>query len=268
MKIFLKKRVSLLLTIALVLISAGGTWGVTYLSIRPETLAAVQTGTAEAQRDLFDDAVKDAMTVEAEEILPLVSLEKGAPYAVYDEDGRVLLLTFHKYPDSYPQGAEVSLSWGDVWTFTPGELADWYEENKKGVTDWDMRLRQLIGLTPDNTSTHFTAMWVSPGDVERPAYVQKTGDVVMTDSLAEDVDEDFKEWFDGNIIWSYFDSAYPWTRLGYTYDWADNGKEYGLSEFLVKKGCGVKVAYTVTAAELIAMLENGSWLPEETQGAA
>ncbi|MBR4798868.1 MAG: hypothetical protein IK047_01255, partial [Clostridia bacterium] len=54
---------------------------------------------------------------------------------------------------------------------------------------------------------------------------------------------------DGNIIWSYFDSAFPWTRLGYTYDWADNGTEYGLSEFLVFSGAKAKVEYTYSVDE-------------------
>ena len=47
------------------------------------------------------------MIIDKDEILPVVSLEEGQPYAVYDQDGRILLYTFHKYPDSYPDGADV-----------------------------------------------------------------------------------------------------------------------------------------------------------------
>lgn len=202
------------------------------------------------------------MAVEDGEIQPLVSLSEGEPYAVYDDSGRVLLLTFHKYPDSYPDGADVSIEWGEVWTFTGGELAQWYGKNSSGVTDWPLRLRQLIGLASDNSASHFTAMWVNPEDVTRPANVQDIGSITMTDALSENTDEAFKQWFDSNIIWSYFDSAYPWTRLGYTYDWAQGAKEYGLSEFLVADGSEVEVAYTVTTDEMVAMLGNGSWLPE------
>lgn len=264
MQKFLKAKVSLVLTIVLVLTAVGGTWGITYSVTRLETAPAVSDG-GSAQKtieELYAEAVKDAITVEKEEILPVVSLDKDSPYGLYDEQGRVLLLTFHKYPDSYPDGADVKIEWGEVWTFTGGELADWYKESKDGVTDWPARLRQLIGLTPDNTSSHFTAMWVKPEDVKRPAYVQDIGNVTMTSSLAESTDEAFKEWFDSNIVWSYFDSTYPWTRLGYTYDWADNGKEYGLSEFLVASGSEVEVAYTVTTEEMLSMLADGSWLPD------
>ena len=45
---------------------------------------------------LFDEAVKDAMIIDADEVLPVASLAKGQPYAVYDEEGRILLYTFHK----------------------------------------------------------------------------------------------------------------------------------------------------------------------------
>ena len=48
----------------------------------------------EDQQILFDDAVEDAMIIDKDEILPVVSLEEGQPYAVYDEEGRILLYTF------------------------------------------------------------------------------------------------------------------------------------------------------------------------------
>ena len=67
----------------------------------------------------------------------------------------------------------------------------------------------------------------------------------------EEFDASFKEWFDGNIVWSYFDSAFPWTRLGYTYDWADNGTEYGLTEFIVFSGAEAKVEYTYSVDEFV-----------------
>ncbi|MCR5482734.1 MAG: hypothetical protein K6F52_08085 [Clostridia bacterium] len=67
----------------------------------------------------------------------------------------------------------------------------------------------------------------------------------------EEFDKMYKEWFDGNIIWSYFDSAFPWTRLGYTYDWADNGTEYGLSEFIIFNGANAKVEYTYNLEDFV-----------------
>ena len=39
--------------------------------------------------------------------------------------------------------------------------------------------------------------------------------------------------------------------MGYTYDWADNGTEYGLSEFLIFKGADATVAYTDPVQEFV-----------------
>ena len=129
------------------------------------------------------------------------------------------------------------------------------------MTDWQTRTKELLGLRPDNESDYFTAMWAKPEDVFRPAYVSDIGTIEMTDAFSDEVDEDYKEWFDSNIISSYFDGKYPWTRLGYTYDWADNGSEYGLSEFIIKKDSDVKVAYTVDLKEMLNKLDNDFWNP-------
>lgn len=277
----LRGKIKVSVALAMSLISIAATWAVTFGVMRdkgeddpntdPKITAENGSGTTtappttpttvKAAEELYMEAVKDAMTVEDGEILPLVSLVESDSNATFNEAGQVLLLTFHKYPDSYPDSSDVTNTWGEVWTFTPGELASWYKENKAGVTDWSMRFKQLIGLTPDNDYTHFTAMWVNLDDVIRPANVQSTGQVGMNAKFSEGADESYKAWFDGNIIWSYFDSAYPWTRLGYTYDWADNGKEYGLTEFLLEKGSNVKIAYTVTVDKMVEMLEKDEWKP-------
>ena len=72
----------------------------------------------------------------------------------------------------------------------------------------------------------------------------------------DEFDTMYKDWFDDNIIGSYFDSAYPWTRLGYTYDWANNGTEYGLSEFLIFSGAEVTIEYTYSIDQFIEFAKN------------
>ena len=236
--------------------------GNTIISVHAEEETNLSAENETDLQTLFNDAVEDAMIIEENEILPVISLAKGEEYSVCDEDGRILLYTFHKYPDSYPDGANVTLEWGNVWTFTGGELEDWYQENKESVTDWQTRMKELIGLRPDNESNYFTAMWANPEDIFRPAYVSDIETTEMTDSFSDDVSAEYKEWFDANIISSYFDGKYPWTRLGYTYDWADNGEDYGLSEFIIQKNSDVKVAYTVTLEEMLQKLEQNSWNPQ------
>ena len=90
-----------------------------------ETTDAEETASSENGDDLqilFDQAVEDAMIAEDGEILPVVSLDEGEPYAVYDDEGRVLLYTFHKYPDSYTDGADVKLEWGEVWALIMNQI--------------------------------------------------------------------------------------------------------------------------------------------------
>lgn len=266
MKKFLKIKINLALAIVLIAISTVGTFGITYTIMNKSVLEPIKSSnevSSKSINELYSAAVKDAMIIEDNEILPLVNLEKGEPYVTYNDDGRILLLTFHKYPASYPNGENVKIAWGEVWTFTGGELAKWYKENKDTVSDWSIRLKQLIGLPPDNKNTTFTAMWVKPENIVRPANIQDIEKITMVNTLSKNANETFTKWFNNNIIWSYFDSAYPWTRLGYTYDWGENAKsEYGLSEFLVLANSEVEVAYTVTMDEMLSMLEDGSWLPK------
>ena len=203
--------------------------------------------------ELFMRAVRDAMIIDDDEILPLVNINKDDNNVKWDGD-KVLVAFMHKYPDSYPAGEDIELKWGNVWCVSEEEMRKWVLDNEKGVTDWTVRLHQVLGMPTTKGYTTITALWVDADLLYRPANVtdpkaamsatyQKTGN--------EEFDTMYKAWFDGNIIWSYFDSAFPWTRLGYTYDWADNGKDYGLSEFLIFSGAAAKVEYTYSVEEYV-----------------
>lgn len=207
--------------------------------------------------ELFMRAVRDAVFIDEDEVLPLVNISKDDENVLWDGD-KVLVVFLHKYPDSYPAGEEIELKWGNVWCVSAGELYKWIKENDEGVEDWTLRLHQVMGMPTSKECTTVTALWVDADLLYRPANVtdpnaemtstyQSTGD--------EQFDKTYKQWFDGNIIWSYFDSAFPWTRLGYTYDWADNGREYGLSEFLIFSGEKATVAYTYEIKDFVAFAE-------------
>lgn len=207
--------------------------------------------------ELYNNAVKDALTVEPDEILPVINITPESNMVTWNNSkDKILLLTFHKYPDSYPAGDNVSLAWGDVWTFTDKEFEAWFDKNNTDIDNWGLRLNQLLGLPPETSNICVTGFWVSPENVIRPAYVTDITSTEMKEKFTDSVDADYKAWFDNNIIWSYFDSAYPWTRLGYTYDWADNGTEYGLSEFIVKKDSDVGVEFTYGLEDFINHVQN------------
>lgn len=224
----------------------------------PETEGAVSdtadvSESGDSAEELFDEAVQDAVFAEESEILPLVTLTKEDELVTWDDTGRVLLCTWHNYPESYPEGEKVVIEWGPVWTFTDKEI-DTHAEELKEAEDPVMRLRQIISFTPGSEHSTVTGFWVDPADVQRPAYQSDPTDGSMVTSFGDDVDETFKEWFDENTLNSYFYGYYPWTRLGYTYDWADNGTEYGMTEFIVNSGAEVEVEFTVTTEEFFQTL--------------
>lgn len=211
--------------------------------------------------ELWSKAMMDAVFSEEDELFPLVTLTKEDPYVIWDEKGeRVLLLTWHDYDSQCAPGEEIPSQYGEIWATSCGEMLAWFEEHRGETEDWNLRLAQLLGVHEGEGYTRFTAFWVAPEDVIRPAYCT---DVTAQMENGYDLVEDgaYKEWFDGNIIWSYFESDYPWTRLGYTYDWSGGETEYGLTEFLVSDGSGTEIAFTDTTEEFIARME--AYLAEE-----
>ena len=212
---------------------------------------------------LYAAAVEDAVTAEPEELEPLVELTPTDPRTTWDDQGRVLLLSWHRHPERYPAGEDITLAGGEIWVFTDREIAAWYQENQAGVKDWNLRLKQLIGLPPEAGYTHVSGFWTDPVEVVRPAYVTDVTAQMALD-FPPDTDPEFREWFADNSTFSYEESAYPWTRLGYTYDWAVGGTEYGLTEFLIEPDATVEVAFTKTTADFLTWLDQGAHLEENS----
>ena len=145
----------------------------------------------------YINAVKDALTIEEEELLPLVSLDKNSQFVTYDDQDRVLLLSLHAYPDSYIEGTDMKLPY-QCWSFTDKEFKAWYGRNSNGVTNWTLRLNQLLGMPAERKSTHITAIWVHPEDVLRPAYRTDVFNQEPSGSF-----EESKEEFAGIQVHSY-----------------------------------------------------------------
>lgn len=214
-------------------------------------------GCAERDRpsneELWAAAMADAVFSEDSEVMELVCLTRQDPQVIWDEAGeRVLLVTWHGYEEPCEPGD--SLPYTDIWATSLGEMTDWYQENSGGVTDWDLRFAQLLGMPDDGSCTRFTAFWMEPSEVIRPAYVT---DVTAQMDNGYDLvtDPDYRTWFDGNLIYSYFESAYPWTRLGYTYDWSGGDSVYGLTEFLIADGSEAEIAFTYSTEDFVAWLD-------------
>ena len=116
---------------------------------------------------------------------------------------------------------------------------------------------QLIGLPEDSGYTHVSAFWCDPEELIRPAYSTDITKELDASALDGSMLGEHEQWFEGNIIWSYFASAYPWTRLGYTYDWNEDSDEYGLTEFIILPGSEVEVEWTITTDDFLEWLGKG-----------
>ena len=196
------------------------------------------------------NAYLDSIEVTEEKIRPLVCLNKEDPNTIWNEN-RVLLFTFHRYPNSYPDGQEVTFTWNESWVCSVKEYANWYKNNKDNIKDVLLRTKQVLGMDHESANTYITSMWFNPGDLQRPAYITDANQQ-MSLSFGESETDEYKEWFASQYYYSYETKHLPWTRLGYTYDWSKEAKDrYGLSEFIAWNGTTVTVDKTMLVSDFV-----------------
>ena len=207
-------------------------------------------------KERLHNAYLDVIEAKEENIRPLVSLTKNEENLYWSEDNKVLLFTFHRFPSSYPDGEEITFTWGESWLCSVKEYENWYKSNKDNIKDPLLRTKQVLGMSDESKNTYISSMWFDPNDVQRPAYIT---DPTKQMSLQFDENEtdEYKAWFSNQYYYSYDVAKLPWTRLGYTYDWSEEAKDcYGLSEFIAWKGTTVKVEKTLTVEEFVATFNN------------
>ncbi len=202
-------------------------------------------------QQMYQNAIEDAMIAKPVEIsnnlTPIVESNSDLVWSGEAGNKSVLVVTLTKYASSYPVGEEVTTSWGETWVTVVPEIQNFFQSNVGSDANFTLRTLQLLGLPPNSSSTYFVEMWVSPQSLFRP-----TPDSEVTDNTAQldfpsSTTSEYKDWFNGNIVYSYYPERYPWTRLGYTYDWADTASHVGLSEFVLKQNSTVTVqaVYTI-----------------------
>ena len=207
-------------------------------------------------KERLHNAYLDVIEATEEDIRPLVSLTKNEEKLYWNEDNKVLLFTFHRFPSSYLDGEEVTFTWGESWLCSVKEYENWYLSNKSNIKDVLLRTKQVLGMSDESKNTYITSMWFDPNDVQRPAYITDATKQMALQFDENETDE-YKEWFSSQYYYSYDVAKLPWTRLGYTYDWSEEAKDrYGLTEFIAWKGTTVKVEKTLTVEEFVATFNN------------
>lgn len=203
-------------------------------------------------RAQYEAALKNAQKLTSDDIYPLVSIDGNSDLATLSGDNsQVVLVTWHNTPDAFKDGENVEHTDKVIWAFTDKEFLKWFSENHEKVDNWELRLKQLFGMSPETNYSYFTVFWADVKDVFRPAFYPEINSTIMnttfSNSLEEDTSENamwFKNWFDETRGRAYGKDGFPWTRLGYTYDWGNPEKKYGLSEFIVKEGSRIEVKFT------------------------
>lgn len=201
-------------------------------------------GLADASADcrkcgrLFDRSIRDAAVFETAhqsgDLLPI-------------EEMPVVVVTWTSWTGYQPGPTTLTR---DVWVSVVPQLREACRrfEPKK----LDLRLRQYLGLPPDDEKTLFVELEVARAeDIFRPCTdpaIDTPGP--CTAEFSDGVSEEHAAWMARQAFSSWkVPKGYPWTRLGYTYDWNPKTDRYGASEYVVRSGKQVEVLSVVPTAQ-------------------
>lgn len=216
-------------------------------------------GPASPTDAVYAQALANSAMYAPEHVLPLFPI-------VPDAEGNVRVVTLTTW--SYEPGPQ-RLGPDDIWVTAVPEVRD----SCAGWTPGEltMRLRQLLGLRPTDSVSHFVEMTVPAAAMFRPTVDPSVttrwpcpqGEVAggaCGVQFPHGVAPEHVEWMARQMLSSWqtpngfpADTAsgggrgtlgYPWTRLGYTYNWHPGSPRYGASEYLVRGGAEVRVDST------------------------
>lgn len=189
--------------------------------------ATVQGPQADSQN--YQKAIQDAAVIEKSEVMPLPTI---AP-------GKVRVVTWSKYPESYPLGKPTALKWGEVWVTRDNDVKSRCRNFLKNTVVSDTQ--KLLGLPANNAEKRsFITLEVDSSALFRPCANPGLQDKTCSPDFPKDVPQSHAAWYAHQSSMSYQSgSGFPWTRLGYTYNWKAGANEVGVAEFVIKKGAEV-----------------------------
>ncbi|MCW4000643.1 MAG: hypothetical protein NWE93_10425 [Candidatus Bathyarchaeota archaeon] len=233
--------------IAIVIIGLVATLGITELYTLVIVPAFAPPPTLEQR---YQAAIEDAMVARESEVssnlTPILANNSNLVWMGEGENASVLMVTWTKYVSSYPVGANITTSWGETWVTAAPQIQTFFANNP--ADNVTLRAAQLLGLPANTSNTYFVEMWVKPDLLFRPSPDCEINDTTTQLCFPGTATDDYIDWFNSNIIYSYYPIRYPWTRMGYTYDWGSDASHVGLSEFIIKANSTVDVK-SVTPTE-------------------
>lgn len=204
---------------------------------------------------LYKEAIIDASKPEKEEIsYQLTKLTEDNPKLEW-HNGAVKVVTWTNW-DGYLQLIDSTISTTrDTWVTAAPSLKSFAQQVKLSKGDPISSMEKVLGLPPQSGKKYFVTIWVKPSDVFRPCLDPEVTDdhcEISLDKLDAPIDSAHLAWIE-SLQSSSYDTlkGYPWTQLGYTYDWEDNGKEIGLSEFVIKPSSFITIDQVETLEQFI-----------------
>jgi len=192
----------------------------------------------EQEKQLYRQAITDATVIESCEIktLPLIN------------EPRVKVVTWTNFPDSYIEGQEIAVNWGELWVTLDNDVKSRCQQFTQEHLVGD--IQKLLGLPLNSTEKrNFVILDVDAKSLFRPCANPSLQADRCTATFPEGVTQDHYKWFAEQTARSYqMQSGFPWTRLGYTYNWKEGESEVGVAEFVVKKGSKVFAISVVETA--------------------
>ena len=209
-------------------------------------LGAFYTVEMDGNKILYLAAKDDCNFADESERSLLACIAEDSPHAIYDENGRVLVGIFHDESNRFKKGEKLVLNDKVRFAFLPTEMKEWFELEGKYPEDFSLRLKQLLGMSPDTDCDSISFLWVYPKDISRP--VSDCDISRQPLSYSDFMPTDSKILFEESLEQAEIDGML-FTKLGYFYDWADNGRDYGLTSFTLMTGAKVEVKDTLSVAE-------------------
>ena len=210
-------------------------------------LCVIASGSAQSEKEqaenlrAYNEAIYETSVYKFSNLRPL------KPLIFSDSTNSTTVVTLTNY-NGYKTGVENTLT-RDVWVTAVPEVKNLCQTFSGDI---EMRLRQLLGLHPNQKFEKFVTMEVKRDDVFRPTV---NPDPIMTlpcacpvivkcgEEFTANVDNKHIRWMADQMLSSYvisestlIPSGYPWTRLGYTYSWKPGSNKYGASEYVIRNG--------------------------------
>lgn len=178
--------------------------------------------------NLYTQAIEDAKQIKDDEIKELFKVPTGT----------FSVVTFDKKSKTKKIKKDTK-ALDDIWVTSYQELKDRCKKIPKNKS-LKRNIQKLLGLPLSKKKKNFLVIEVESSQLIRPCANPDTQKLKCSAYFPTNISPMHKGWYNDQKIELYKKgNKYPWTRLGYTCNWSSGKCEYGVSEFIIKKGVSI-----------------------------